>query len=195
MARAIGVKNLYYAKLLTDPIDGGTPTYETPVRVPKLLKFGTSNNYTSYAFYSDDITEEAGESLQTETVSIELGYLTNQMKADILGYVYDEKGRLMTSASVTQPSVALLYEISLSDGTSDYRVIYNCRLKQTEVENTTQGDSIESADVVLEGTAIPLKSLRIFDMLISSGDEKADLNVIDNFFKNVQLPIDEPTQG
>ena len=188
MARAIGVKNLHYAPLSADPL-GGTPTFGKPTRIEKLINFGTSNNYSEYAFYSDDIVEEAGESLQSESISIELGYLPNELKAALTGNHYiAEKGIYVTKAKAPQPAIALLYEISLSDGTSDFRVLYNCKLKITEQTNATNGEGVESSNVTLEGVAIPLKSLGIFDMQISTADEAADSTIIENFFKTVQLP-------
>lgn len=188
MARAIGVKNLHYAPLSADPL-GGSPTFGKPTRIEKLINFGTSNNYSEYTFYSDDIVEEAGESLQSESISIEIGYLPNALKAALTGNEYKaEKGIYVTKANVQQPAIALLYEISLSDGSSDYRVLYNCKLKITEQSNETQGDSIESSTYTLEGLAIPLKSLGIFDMQISSADDAADETIITNFFESVQLP-------
>lgn len=188
MARAIGVKNLHYAELLTDEA-GKVATFATPTRIEKLINFGTTNNYSEYSFYSDDIIEEAGEALQSEAISIELGYLPNKLKAAITGNEYiEDKGIYVTRANVQQPAIALLYEIALSDGTSDYRVLYNCKLKLTEQSNATQSDSIESSNVTLEGLAIPLKSIHAFDMQISSGDSSADDTIIKNFFKAVQLP-------
>lgn len=190
MARAIGIKNLHYANLLTDEYNG-TPTYGKPVRVDKLINFGTTNNYSEYSFYSDDLIEEAGESLQSEALSLELGYITNALKADITGNDYDKTtGTYVTKASIRQPQIALLYEISLSDGSSDFRVLYNCKLKLTEQNNATKSDSIESSNVNLEGLAIPLKSIGAFDMMISSADSAADADIISNFFTEVQLPKD-----
>lgn len=187
MARAIGIKNLHYAKLTKDDY-GATPTFDAPKRVEKLINFGTTNNYSEYSFYSDDIIEEAGEALQSEAISIEIGYLPNDLKAALTGNEYDpENGTYVTKTNVQQPAIALLYEIALSDGSSDYRVLYNCKLKLTEQQNSTQSDSIESSNVMLEGLAIPLKSTGVFDMQISSADSAADNNIITNFFKTVQL--------
>lgn len=188
MARAIGVKNLHYAPLTADQV-GGTPTFGPVKKIEKLISFGTTNNYSEYSFYSDDVIEEAGETLQSEEISIEIGYLPNSLKAALTGNEYKvEKGVYVTKANAQQPAIALMYEISLSDGTSDYRVLYNCKLKITEQTNETQGDGIESSTYTLEGLAIPLKSLGIFDMQISSGDEAADETIITNFFTTVQLP-------
>lgn len=188
MARAIGVKNLHYATLSTDQV-GSAPTFGAVTKIDKLISFGTTNNYSEYSFYSDDIIEEAGETLQSEEISIEIGYLPNELKAALTGNEYKvEKGVYVTKANAKQPAIALLYEISLSDGESDYRVLYNCKLKITEQSNETQGDGIESSTYTLEGLAIPLKSLGIFDMQISSGDSAADETIITNFFKTVQLP-------
>lgn len=189
MARAIGVKNLHYAKVTTDPV-GGTSTFAVPTRIEKLINFGTSNNYSEYAFYSDDILEEAGETLQSENITIELGYLSNELKAALTGHEYiSAKGIFVTKAAVQQPAIALLYEIALSDGTSDYRVLYNCKLKITEQSNATNGESTESSNVTIEGVALPLKSIGAFDLQISSADEAADSTVITKFFTEVQLPV------
>ena len=190
MARAIGVKNLHYARLMSDNV-GSIPTFGEVTRIDKLINFGTSNNYTEYSFYSDDILEEAGEALQSESVTIELGYLPNDLKAALTGNEYiAEKGMYVTKASVQQPAIALLYEISLSDGSSDLRVLYNCKLKLTEQSNATKGDSIDPSNVTLEGIAIPLKSIGVFDMQISTADEAADQSAVTNFFKTVQLPVE-----
>ena len=42
---------------------------------------------------------------------------------------------------------------------------------------------------MIEGIAIPLKSLQAFDMQISSADPSANGDIITNFFAEVQLPV------
>ena len=44
-------------------------------------------------YYSDDIIEEAGESLQSETISIELGYLSNELNERAVTFDYAREER------------------------------------------------------------------------------------------------------
>lgn len=190
MARRIGNKNLHYAPLTKDELGVGGLTYGKPERIPKVISFKTSDEYADYTFYSDDGVEETGKRLVKSEIEIEVGYIQNKLKAALTGIKYDEStGKTYKNTNVSQPAIALMYEMSKSDGAkSDYRVLYKCILSIEESESTTIEDGVESNTFVLKGTAIPTINTGDLDMEID-GEDAAEgaAAIIEDFFTEVQL--------
>lgn len=187
MGRRIGFKNLSYAPLLTDETEA--PTFGAVVKIPKCINIKTTDEYGEYVFYSEDTVEEAGKKLVKSEIEIELGYITNKLKADLTGIRYDSAtGKTYKGTTSQQPVVAILYEMPRSDGESDYRVLYKCTFTIEESEAKTQEDGVESANFILKGIAVPLVSTGDVDMEIST-DESAEgaATIISQFFTKVQV--------
>lgn len=185
--RRIGFKNLHYAKLTAD--SSGKPTYGEVVKIPKCINIKTSDEYGEYTFYSEDTVEESGKKLVKSEIEIEVGYITNKLKADLTGIRYDAaSGKTYKGTTSNQPIVAILYEMPRSDGESDYRVLYKCTFAIEESEAKTIEDGVESSNFILKGVAVPLATTGDVDMEISSDDTAEGANdIITNFFKAVQV--------
>lgn len=178
--RQTGVRNLYYAVIN----EGGT--YETPKRIEGLQEISTTNTYSEYSFYSDNMVDSSGKALSSVELSLTLKGLDPKIEAELMGKEYDEATGVMTT-SVTDASkeVALMYEITTLEGQpSYYRVLYNCKLYRDDSTNSTQGDSIESADVTLTGVAIPRAKDGIVDRVIDGAVEGAS-TIVSTFFTKV----------
>lgn len=187
MARRIGFKNISVAKLTSDT--DSQPCYQEYVKVPGAISLKTSDEYGEYTFYSDDAIEESGKKLVKSEIEIEVGYITNELKATLTGIKYDpESGKTYKNANATQPIFALAYEMPKSNGKSDLRVIYKCTFSIEESESTTIEDGIESNNFVIKGTAVPLTSNGNLDMEISTDDDAEGAEtVIESFFRTVQV--------
>lgn len=187
MGRRIGFKNLHYAKLTAD--SGSKPTYGELTKIPKCINIKTSDEYGEYTFYSEDTVEEAGKKLVKSEIEIELGYLSNKLKADLTGIRYDAAtGKTYKGTTANQPIIAIAYEMPRSDGESDYRVLYKCTFAIEESEAKTIEDGVESSNFILKGVAVPLASTGDLDMEISSDDEAEGVaTIISSFFTEVQV--------
>ena len=185
--RRIGFKNLHYAKLTAD--ESESPQYGAVTKIPKCINIKTSDEYGEYTFYSEDTVEESGKKLVKSEIEIEVGYITNKLKADLTGIRYDAaSGKTYKGTTSNQPIVAILYEMPRSDGESDYRVLYKCTFAIEESEAKTIEDGVESSNFILKGVAVPLATTGDVDMEISSDDKASGASeIITNFFKTVQV--------
>lgn len=154
MSRIIGVRDLHIAKLTKDNL-GAAPTWEKPVRVPSLINVSVSDTVETSKFFSDDTVEQSFSKTSSKEVTIELGYLTNELEALITGKEY-KNGVLVQGSNDAPAEVALLFRAPKSKGGFRYMALYKGTLARTEGEYKTQEDSVESATVKLTGTFIPL---------------------------------------
>ena len=153
MSRIIGCRNLHIAKLLTDNAEGAT--WDTPVKVPSLVNLSISDTVEQSKFYSDDIVEQAFSKTSGKEVTIELGYMTNELEALVTGKEYRD-GVLVQKGDDTPPELAIMFQAPKSKGGFRYMCLFKGSLARTESEYATQEDSVESATVTLTGTFIPL---------------------------------------
>lgn len=184
MSRIIGCRDLHVVPLVSDVV-GGTPTYGTPVRVPSLINIGITDSVEQSKFYSDDSIEQAFSKTSGKDVTIELGYITNEIEALITGKTIDENGVLVQSDSDTPAEVALLFRAPKSKGGAfRYICLYKGTLNRTESEYATQEDGVESSNVTLTGTFISLLSNGKMSAVADSDDEDTNESV-ENWFTKV----------
>lgn len=170
MSRIIGCRDLHIAELVTDA--GSKPTYKTPVKVPSLISVSITDSVEQSKFFSDDSVEQAFSKTSGKEVTIELGYLTNDLEAKITGKEVDESGVLLQSGSDAPKEVALLFRAPKSKGNAfRYLCLYKGTLARTESEYTTQEEGVESSNVTLTGTFVPLLSTGHMAAVADSDDE------------------------
>lgn len=180
--RQTGVRNLYVAKRTSAGV------YDTPQAIEGLQEISTTNTYGEYSFYSDNVCDASGKTLTSVDISITLKGLDPKIEAMLMGKEYDPSTGVITSAvNDSAQEVALLYEITTLEGQpSYYRVLYNCKLFREESANTTQGESVESSDVTLTGTAIADEN-GIVDRVVD-GAVSGSSTVVASFFDKVYIP-------
>lgn len=193
MSRIIGVRDLHIAKLLEDPTSG-VATWDAPKRVPALVNVSVSDTVEQSKFFSDDVCEQSFSKTSSKEVTIELGYLTNELEAMITGKVY-ENGVLVQGSNDAPAEVALLFRAPKSKGGFRYMALYKGTLARTESEFATQQESVESSTVKLTGTFIPLTcngkmaATADTDTKISDPEKAVAFEtMIADWFDEVQLP-------
>ena len=181
--RQTGVRKLHYAILQP----GGT--YSAPKPIIGLQEISTTNNYSEYAFYSDNQIDASGKALSSVEISLTLKGLDPQIEAELMGKDYDSTtGVMTTSATDSAKEVALLYEITCLEGQpSYYRCLYSCKLFRDEMGNTTQGESIESSDVTLTGVAVPRAKDGVVERTVDA-EVAGATTIVSTFFTKVYEP-------
>lgn len=155
MARIIGLKNLHYAVLTSDTAEG--VEYETPVKLESAINLDIQDNTEQVTFYSDDKVEEVINAFAGKEVTLELGYLPNDLEAKITGNEYNQQtGIFSQKANAVAPEIALLFEAPKSNGSSRYGVLYKGVFAVEGETYATQEDSVESQTVTLKGVFMPL---------------------------------------
>lgn len=155
MSRIIGCEQLYIAKLNEDTIAG--TTYETPVHVPSLISIDIADQTENVTFYSDDTIEQVIPAFSGKEVTLELGYLTNELEAMISGNEYKD-GVLVQTGNAIASNFAIMFRAPKSKGGYSYVCLYKGVLARDEASYKTKEDSIESSNVTLSGVFMPLLS-------------------------------------
>ena len=183
MSRIIGLRDLYMCPLT---VDNGTaaPTYGEAVKLPSVISMDIQDNTESVTFYSDDVAEQTIQAFTGKEVTIELGYLTNELEAQLSGNDYDETTGVMTqNANAESPEVALMFRAPKSKGGAfQYVVLYKGVLAREGSAYKTQEDSTESSNVTLKGVFMPLAYNGAVSAKVDT-DQGTNTTVINNWFK------------
>lgn len=194
MARVIGLKNLHYAILTSDTVEG--VEYEAPVRLESAVNLDIQDNTDQVTFYSDDKVEQVINAYAGKEVTLELGYLPNELEAAITGNTYNsETGMFSQDVNAVAPEVALIFEAPKSNGASRYGVLYKGVFAVEGETYATQEDSVEGQTVTLKGIFMPLtfngKPSAKLDTDVSASDTTAKTN----WFKQVIVEGKNDTAG
>lgn len=170
MARIIGCRDLHYAILKTDKV-GGKATYDEVKKIPSLINISISDTVEQSKFYSDDQIEQNFSKTAGKEVEIELGYITNELEADLTGKTYTEDGVLIQKSDDTAPEIAIMFRAPKSkNGAFRYLKLFKGTLSRTESEYATQEDGVESSTVKLTGVFISLASNSAMGETVDSDD-------------------------
>lgn len=190
MSRIIGLRDLYLADVTAD--DGKQkPTWGTAVRVPSIVSLDIQDNNDSVTFYSDDIAEQVIQAYTGKEVTIELGYITNEIESKITGNAYNsETGMYVQKANAQAPEIALMFRAPKSKGNAfQYVVLYKGVLARDGAKYKTKEDKTESQNVTLKGVFMPLAYNGDVSAKIDSDDCKKQA-IIDNWFTKPTLEED-----
>lgn len=182
MSRIIGLRDLYLCELTAD--DGvEAPTYGEAVKVPSLISMDIQDNTESVTFYSDDVAEQVINAFSGKEVTIELGYLTNELEAKISGNKFDsETGVFTQSSDAESKEVGLMFRAPKSKGGNfQYVALYKGVLAREGQSYKTKEESVESANITLKGVFMPLAYNGDVSVKVDSEDCKQD-DIIRNWF-------------
>lgn len=187
MARIIGCRDLHYAILDSDTVNGEA-TYSEVKKIPSLINISISDTVEQSKFYSDDSIEQNFSKTAGKEVEIELGYITNELEADLTGKTYDSNGILIQKSDDSAPEIAIMFRAPKSkNGAFRYLTLFKGTLSRTESEYATQEDGVESSTVKLTGVFISLASNGIIGATADSDDTKTAA-AIAKWFKDVYIP-------
>lgn len=184
MSRIIGLRDLYLCELTAD--DGvEAPTYGEAVKVPSLISMDIQDNTESVTFYSDDVAEQVINAFSGKEVTIELGYLTNELEAKISGNKFDsETGVFTQSSDAESKEVGLMFRAPKSKGGNfQYVALYKGVLAREGQSYKTKEESVESANITLKGVFMPLAYNGDVSVKVDSEDCKKTEIIRDWFTK------------
>lgn len=153
MSRIIGCEQLHIAEVTKDDLSG--VTFGTPKPVPSLISIDVADQTENVTFYSDDTIEQVIPAFSGKEVTIELGYLSNELEAMISGNEYANGVFTQTKDAVAK-EFAIMFRAPKSKGGYQYVCLYKGVLAREEANYKTKEDSIESSNVTLNGVFMPL---------------------------------------
>ena len=148
--KATGILNAHYA--IYDP---KTKVYGTPKPIKDLESLSITETYAEGFNYADNLRNIYLKELVGADLSLTFSSISRAIEAELTGQKY-LKGEVAYSTNATAPQVALLFEKTYSDGTTDRIVYYNCKLSKDNENGETKTDSFNFVEDTLSGQAIPM---------------------------------------
>lgn len=178
-----GLDNVHIAFL----IDGATPSWETPVKIPGAVRFAPEPQGEESTFYADNGPYFSYTSNNGYTAELEMANLPDDILAEMLGWEIDANGMLVETTDGTPKEFALLGQI-LGDKKNRRFVYYRCKASRPTAEHNTRGESVEPTTQTLNITILPIEigGKNVVRGVIELSDTNA--TIYNNFFSTVTVP-------
>lgn len=185
----IGLRDVHYAILKTDPADG-VATYETPVRMVGAISANINPNTSTATLFADDGPSDSAATLGEISLELNMADIDLQTQAVLLGHTY-EGGVLKKKGADVPPWVAIGFRTLKSNGKYRYYWLNKGKFAIPEDDLATKGDSIEFKTPTISGAFVKRDSDDEWERV---GDEDAEdftEELKTNWFKNV-VPASTP---
>ena len=195
--KATGILNAHYA--IYNP---KTKVYAMPKAIKDLESLSITETYAEGSNYADNLRNIYLKELVGADLSLTFSNISREIEAELTGQGFD-KGEVAYSTNANAPRIALLFEKTYSDGSTDRIVYYNCKLSKDNENGETKTDSFNFVEDTLSGQAIPMSgSLKTKDngtavtldgvlkYVMDSASATANVDAkkrFDNFFNRVQF--------
>ena len=136
----IGLTELYYALLDTDPL-AGTPTYQAPVRIVGAITANINPNASSATLFADDGPFDTASTLGDIELSLNVAELSQAIQAVLLGHTL-AGGILKRASGDTPPWLAIGFKSLKSNGSYRYTWLNKGKFSANEQANETKGDTV-----------------------------------------------------
>lgn len=183
MSRIIGCNSLHLAEVISDSVS--ETTFGKPFAVPSLISIDIKDNSENITFYSDDVVEQVLPSFSGKEVTVELGYLSQEIESKISGHSF-EGGVFKQKANATAKEYAALFKAPLSRGGDQYVMLCKGVFSIDEAAYKTKEDKVESQTVKLNGVFMPLLSTNDVMVRANSTDGE-NSEVVSKWF--TKLPV------
>lgn len=188
MSRIKGLKDVSFAKLLTDAADGAT-TYEPVKKYERSISAKITPKSESETNYSDDAVEDVTTQFSQIDVEIEVNTLNVETRAFLQGSKV-VKGILIETKDDVPPYVAMIFKGKKGASDSRYVCLYKGKFELGGDTFETQSDKIKTQTATLKATFMARESdgaYRLIGDTDTPGVVKADL---DAWFTTVPtLPV------
>lgn len=192
MARIIGCENLTLFEVTQD--DNMGAKFGTAIPVPSLMGIDIKDNNSAVTFYSDDQTEQVINAFTGKTVTITLGYLTNELEGVINGYE-TVNGILVQKKDALAKNYALAFKAPMSDGGFQYVTLFKGVLSKASDSYKTKEDKVASQTITINGTFMPLTFNGMVSMKACDKDKEVSKEALSNWFTSVTMPASQPSVG
>lgn len=145
----IGVSNLMYAILTSDPATG-TAVYEAPVSMPGIMSVKINPNASNETLFADDGPYDIASTIGKIDVELKTADLDLTIQAALLGHTL-AGGVLIRKASDIPPYVAIGFKSLKSNGKYRYTWLAKGKFGASEQSNETKGDSVNFQSPTITG--------------------------------------------
>lgn len=137
----IGLRNLVYAKLISDP-EAGVATYEAPKPIKGAINATVNPNASNATLFADDGPYETASTIGEITLEMNIADLPLEVQAVLFGHSITG-GVLIRKSTDIPPWVAIGFKSLKSNGKYRYTWLAKGKFGLPEQTNATKGDSVE----------------------------------------------------
>jgi phi13 family phage major tail protein len=182
----IGLRDVHYAKMLTDDLSGAT--YDIPVKISGAISANVNPNSSSATLFADDGPYDSAATIGNISLELNLADIPATISAELLGHTY-QGGMLTKRSTDTPPYVAVGYRSLKSNGYYRYTWLYKGKFTDGETDNATKGDSIEYKTPTITGAFVKRDYDDVWQTEADSDDTNISPTIITNWFTSVVSPI------
>lgn len=176
------LKNVHMALLSVS--DAGVYSYDTPVAVPGAVSLSMDAEGESSPFYADGIVYFRSVNNNGYSGSLELAYVDDWIRENILQETVDTNGVLVEKSDVTeQAKFAMLFEFD-GDVNAIRHVLYCCTASRPSIASQTKEQTIEPVTETLDITADP----RDDNLVKCKTGAETDSTVYEGWYSAVYVP-------
>lgn len=187
----IGLKDLHYAKLLTDDV-GGTATYDTPVKLAGAISANFSPNASNDTLFADDGPYETASTLGAMTLEINVADIPPVHRAALLGASY-VNGILTHTSDDVPPYVAMGMSVMKSNGAKRYIWYLKGKFTAPDDNNQTKADSINWNTPTMTGNFLKRDCDSQWRVAADSDDTNVSQAVINGWFDSPNVAALAPS--
>jgi phi13 family phage major tail protein len=182
----IGLRDVHYAKMLTDTSAGAT--YNAPIKIRGAISANVNPNSSSSTLFADDGPYDSAATLGEISLELNLADIPPAISAALLGHTY-QNGMLTKRSSDVPPYVAIGYRSLKSNGHYRYTWLYKGKFTDGETANATKGDSIEYQTPTITGAFVKRDYDDAWQTEADSDDTNISPATISDWFTSVVAPI------
>jgi phi13 family phage major tail protein len=145
----IGLKDLYYATLISDASDGAT--YNTPVQIVGAITANINPNSTNATLFADDGPMETASQLGLIELEMNAADIPLSVQKVLLGADTMTSGVLLKKSTDVPPWVAIGFRSIKSNGNYRYVWLVKGKFREPELNHETKGDAINFQTLTLNG--------------------------------------------
>lgn len=171
-----GFSHCYYS-VITET--NGTVTYGIPKSFPGGVSINLEPSGSVSNFAADNIFNYYSSSgVAGFEGDMEMAYITDDFKKDVLGYLEDTNGALYEIANPVTHRFALMFQFE-GDQKATRHVLYNCAASRTPINSNTTTDTKEPVTETVTITAAPAIDTEILHAKLNQSADTAYTNFFD----------------
>lgn len=176
-----GLRNVFYAKVVSTDASTGAITYATtPVAIPGAVNLAMDASGEQTPFYADDVVYWMGDSNNGYSGTLEIALVPDSFRTDVLGERIDPSGVYYETADSALSEFALLFEFQ-GDESATRHCMFRCSASRPAVNGATKEASISPQTETLNITAMA----RINDQLVKARCPKTATTAYNAWFSAV----------
>ena len=176
----IGLRDVYYARLTTDPTSG-VATYEAPVRMVGAISANVNPNTSTSTLFADDGPSDTAATLGEISLELNMADIDLQTQSILLGHSYED-GILKKKGGDVPPWVAIGFRTLKSNGKYRYYWLNKGKFATPEDDLATKGDSIEFKTPTISGSFVKRDSDDEWERVGDEDDEAFTTAIKDGWF-------------